>query len=261
MEAMIFRRSLWSELFVNPFYDALWLVPQVAETSAGYFETLRRRPSRAVPFVWHPMALEARAADLPHGGVYRPHDGPRRLAVLEPNVDVLKFCLYPTFIAERAFREAPEEIAFLHVLSAKTLATESPEFIGIMSQLDIVKAGRASFIDSQETPTFLSAYVDLVISHQWGLPLNYLYFEVCWQGYPLVHNASMCPEIGYFYPDNDLERGKNALLHALRAHDRDADAYRARQRRYIDSFLATNPALSAHYDALLFELVAQPPVA
>jgi hypothetical protein len=259
IEAMIFRRRLWDTIFCNQRYDALWVIPQVAETSQGFFETLRRREARVVPFVWHPMAIEARASGLAHGGEYRPTGAPKRLTVIEPNIDVLKFCLYPTLIAERAFREAPESIGFLHVLNATPLATEVPEFIGLMTLLDIVKAGKASFIGNLQTPQVLAELTDIVISHQWGLPLNYLYLEVCWQGYALVHNAHLCREIGYFYPDNDIEGGAQALRVAIETHDLAWEDYRDRQRGLIGRFLATNDDLIAAYDRLLFDLMGAAP--
>jgi hypothetical protein len=259
MEAMIFRRPLWTEIFCNQRYDAIWVIPQVADLSRGYFETLRRREARLAPFVWHPLALEAKVASLPNLGEYRPRLGPKRLSVMEPNRDVLKFCLYPIFIAERAFRQDPESISFLHVLSADDLATHVPEFIGVMMLLDIVRAGKASFIGMQENPDFLAAYTDIVISHQWGLPLNYFYLEACWQGYALIHNAELCREIGYYYPGNDLEAGVQAVRAALEGHDVAWEDYRHRQRRLIDRFLATNRDLIATYDRLLFDLMAADP--
>jgi hypothetical protein len=260
IQAMIFRRPLWTEIFCNQRYDALWVIPQVAETSLGFFETLRRRKAQIVPFVWHPASIEARSAGLAHGGEYRPQGVPKRLTVMEPNIDVLKFCLYPTFIAERVFREIPDRIGFLHVLSADSMARENPEFIGIMSLLEIVKAQKASFIGVHETPPFLANFTDIVISHQWGLALNYLYLEVCWQGYPLVHNGALCADLGYFYPDNDLDAGAAALRLAVETHDLAWEDYRLRQRGLIDRFLATNPDLIAAYDRLAFEVVSAPAV-
>jgi hypothetical protein len=260
IQAMIFRRPLWTEIFCNQRYDALWVIPQVAETSLGFFETLRRRKAQIVPFVWHPLSIEMRSAGLANGGEYRPRGVPRRLTVMEPNIDVLKFCLYPTFIAERVFREIPDSIGFLHVLSADSLARENPEFIGVMSLLEIVKAGKASFIGVHETPTFLADFTDIVISHQWGLALNYIYLEVAWQGYPLVHNGALCADLGYFYPGNDLEAGAAALRLAVETHDLAWEDYRDRQRSRIDRFLATNPDLVAAYDRLAFEVMESPAI-
>jgi len=101
MEAILFDRPLWGfDLFVNREYDDIWMVPQVANISGGYFTTLRRRPARIVPFVWDPVFLEQRAASLPGQGCYAPRPGPRRISVMEPNLDVVKFCLYPALIAD-----------------------------------------------------------------------------------------------------------------------------------------------------------------
>lgn len=48
-----------------------------------------------------------------------------------------------------------------------------------------------------QLPTFLSKVVDIVLSHQWGNPLNYLYFDVMYAGYPLVHNSPYL-QVHYF---------------------------------------------------------------
>ncbi|MGF6856516.1 DUF2827 family protein [Paraburkholderia sp. CI3] len=58
---------------------------------------------------------------------------------------------------------------------------------------------------------FLAQNTDIVISHQLENPLNYFYLEVRWQGYPLVHNAHLCADLGYYYRDNDVEEGRVGL--------------------------------------------------
>jgi hypothetical protein len=233
IEAMIFGRRMWDTLYVNRHFDELWMIPQIYAKNRGYLQTLRRSPAREVPFVWDPMAIETVNATREGGGLYRPGRSAKRLTVIEPNIDVLKFCLYPTFIAEAAFREAPESIEFLHVTSADRMATSCPEFIGVMRQLDIVQANRASFIGRVRTPDFLYEHTDVVISHQWGLPLNYFYLECCWLGYPMVHNAHLVSDLGYYYPEDDVEAGGQQLLRILREHDGVADAYLDRQRKAI----------------------------
>lgn len=257
IEAMIFRRPLWDTIFINPHYDEIWVIPQVAATSLEFFATLRRKRARTVPFVWDPMCLVAASRDLPHGGEYRPQGMAKRLTVIEPNINVMKFCLYPLLLAEQAFRQAPEAIAFLHVTNADSFVFDNREFVGLAQSLDIVKANKASFVGRFETPQFLAEHTDIVISHQWGLALNYLYLEVSWQGYPLVHNAHLCAELGYYYADNDIAMGAALLLKAIAAHDESWAAWRDEQRRLIERFLSTNPALAAAYDDLLFELIGE----
>lgn len=259
-QAIIFQIPGFQSPFINQRYDEVWVIPQVAETSFHYLKTLRRRPARVVPFVWDPMCIEERSKALPHGGEYRPHsNSAKRLSVIEANRDLLKFCLYPTFLAELAYRVAPDRIDFLHVTNADRFVRDDFGFVAMMTGLDIVKANKASFVGSYPTPDFLSEHTDIVVSHQWGLALNYMYLEVCWQGYGLVHNAHIVPDIGYYYHQNDLEEGARILVRVLEEHDKDWEGYRAQQRKLIGRFLATNREVSAAYDDLMFDLLAAPP--
>lgn len=256
MEAMIFQRHLYDSIYVNRDYDAIWVIPQVWDLNRGFFETLRRCPARQVPFVWDPMAIEAATHFLPHGGEYRPGEQGKRLTIIEPNIDVMKFCLYPIFIAERAFRQAPALVSFLHVANADRFVHDNREFAALMHELDLIQARKACFVGRVTTPFFLAEHTDVVISHQWGLPLNYLYLECCWQGYPLIHNAELIDDLGYYYAGHDLEAGTRILLDALRHHDSRWQDYRTEQRARIARFLADEPTLMARYDDLLFDLLA-----
>lgn len=259
MESVLFNKPMWGEnLFINQRYDDIWMIPQVANISQSYFEVLRRHPAQTVPFIWSPVFLDERAKAVPEGGVYRPHAGPRRLSVMEPNINVVKFCLYPALIAELAYRERPDDIALLQVTNAEHIARNSLEFIGLMNQLDIVRQHKAVFLGRHETPVFLAENTDIVISHQWENPLNYFYLEVCWQGYPLVHNATLCTDLGYYYESNDAEAGARRVVEAIEGHDAQAAAYRARQRQTIGRYLPDDRQLVAAYSVLLDKLTRRP---
>ncbi|RYF48315.1 MAG: DUF2827 domain-containing protein, partial [Comamonadaceae bacterium] len=259
MESILFDRPMWgSNLFINQRYDAVWVIPQVAGTSRSYFEVFRRQTATEVPFVWSPVLLEQRTRALPHAGIYQPHAGARRLSVLEPNINIVKFCLYPALIAEEAYRARPEAIALLQVTNADRIAKESMEFITLMNQLDIVRDQKAVFLGRHETPVFLAESTDIVVSHQLENPLNYLYLEVCWQGFPLVHNAHLCADLGYYYEGNDVRKGAAQLVEAIDGHDARAADYRAVQRERIARFLPEDPLLVARYAELLAGLFGQP---
>ncbi|UEP39827.1 DUF2827 domain-containing protein (plasmid) [Burkholderia ambifaria] len=251
MEAMLFSRSMCRSAFINPHYDQVWATPRVMETSAGFFRVLRRQTVREVPLVWDPMCLNERALDLPFAGEYRPRNAPMRVSIMEANIDVVKFCLYPLLIAELAYRSAPRKLGYVHVTNTEHLARANPEFVGVALHLDLVRDGKVSFVGRHDTPQFLSDYTDVVVSHQWGQALNYLYFDVCWNGYPLVHNARMCRDIGYFYRDNDLEDGAAQLENVMLGHNEIWREYLAYQRSAIQRFLATDKRLIEQYDQLL----------
>ncbi|WP_250470236.1 DUF2827 family protein, partial [Caballeronia sp. GAFFF2] len=108
-----------------------------------------------------------------------------------------------------------------------------------------------------DTPTFLAQNTDIVISHQWENPLNYFYLEVCWQGYPLVHNATLCPDLGYFYHANNLTEGASMVIEAIDCHDQHLAQYRHRQRSAISRFLPSDDKLVASYTELLESLMQQ----
>lgn len=256
MESMLFGKPLWGQnLFVNQRYDDIWMVPQVANISQPYFEVLRRTDARPVPFVWSPVFLDERTRALPDAGVYLPKTDPRRLSVMEPNINVVKFCLYPVLIAELAYRSRPEAIALLQVTNAERLAKENMEFITLMNQLDLVRQHKAVFLGRHETPVFLAQNTDIVISHQWENPLNYFYLETCWQGYPLVHNAHLCADLGYYYQGNDVSGASARVIEAIDTHDAQADSYRERQRSLIGRYLPGNAAATEVYDTLLLGLM------
>ncbi|WP_321798631.1 MULTISPECIES: DUF2827 family protein [unclassified Burkholderia] len=92
------------------------------------------------------------------------------------------------------------------------------------------------------------------IAHQWGLALNYFYFDVCLNGYPFVHNAHLCSDLGYYYPGQDVDEGARQLVRAIRHHDRGWEEYLACQRQCIGRFLSTDAKVIARYDELLLRV-------
>lgn len=257
MEKMVNGIECWtSGLLVNPHFDQIWCIPQVAEHSAPFLETLRRAPAFKVPFVWDPMFVEQRGKDFPNDGVYQPRgDKPKRLSVMEPNMNIVKTAIFPILIAERAYREAPNEIEFLYVTNGINWAKHSKDFNHLMSNMDIVHGHKATFIERYDTPQFLSTQTDIVISHQLLNPLNYFYFDTAWQGYPILHNAYLCEEIGYFYNQSDVGAAAQKLLWIMRNHDSIHEQYKANQRAELLKYTSKNPELVRQYDDLLAGLV------
>jgi hypothetical protein len=114
------------------------------------------------------------------------------------------------------------------------------------------------FLGRFDTPQFLSQMTDVVISHQIENALNYFYFDVCWQGYPLVHNAYMCSDLGYYYEGNNVKDGSRRLLEVLGTHDGSWQDYLARQRQVLNRYLPGSSQVTAEYERLLAALLEQP---
>jgi hypothetical protein len=123
-----------------------------------------------------------------------------------------------------------------------------------MNALDIVKDNKCSIESRYTTLPFMSDHADIIISHQWGNPLNYLYFDLAWMGWPIIHNAYLCKDVGYFYPDFKLNDGGNILETVINTHDSNIDKYLIDNRKAIDRFLSTNKELQEKYTNLVFNL-------
>ena len=74
---------------------------------------------------------------------------------------------------------------------------------------------------------FLAKHVEAIVTHHWENGLNYLYYEVLFGNYPLIHNSLFLRDYGYYYGDFDAEVGGQALVRAMREHDASLDQYRA----------------------------------
>ena len=270
-QAVISGAVLAGAPYYNPHFDALWLVPQVAELNAHYYRVLHRcERVSTVPFVWDPAPLERVCAPLPHGGLYAPKAGDyidtvggargARLTVLEPNREMLKTFLTPLLIAEQLYRRRPNQINAVRLMNLHHRRLHS-ELKGIVEATDLHRDGRLTIEGRFDTPWVLAYHTDVVVSHQWGNPLNYAYLEACWLGYPLIHNAVLCKDLGFYYPGHDVVQGALMLEKAIDLLGGNASArgeaahYCAYQRAAIARYLPASGQLQAEYDKLLNDLM------
>jgi len=162
--------------------------------------------------------------------------------------------MYPVLITEDLYRERPELIKKLKVTNT-TKIRKNKELIHLMMQLDIVKDGKATFEDRFPTPWFLSEHTDVVLSHQWENALNYAYLDAVYMKYPLVHNAQLFKDAGYYYNGFDISDGKDKLLYALTEHDNHLDEYDEKSKKIINKFNSDNPSVVKKYDILIKNLL------
>ena len=98
-------------------------------------------------------------------------------------------------------------------------------------------------------------YADVVFSWQWENNLNYLYFDVAWMGWPIIHNANLCKDVGYYYKTFDDEGACEALSDVVKKHNKDK-GYLDRMRNIIDRYTTNNKQLIIDYNNLLDDLIS-----
>jgi uncharacterized protein (DUF608 family) len=129
------------------------------------------------------------------------------------------------------------------------------KFNKLMKNLDLVKDHKCSIEARFNTLEIMSKIADIVVSHQWGNPLNYIYFDLAWLGYPIVHNARLCKDVGYYYDDFNYTDGSEILNEVIQTHDENIEAYIVKNRKNIEKYLSDNIILIAKYKALIFDVL------
>lgn len=244
-------------------YDEVWYIPQQDEANRGFYKTLYRTTSIIVPFIWHHKFLVESIVDVHKGFklgnykkdyTYQPKEK-KIIGVMEPNLNIVKFCLIPTMIAEECYRGeiGKEKIEKLRITNSGPVS-KNKEFLSMISTFDLYKDGKISAESRYQTAYMLTQYLDVVICHQILNPLNYLYLDVAFLEYPILHNAPMCKDIGYYYEGSDTVAGAKMLDWILENHDKNIEEYKERNRKALFRWSADNRKLIEDYDQLIWNL-------
>ncbi len=236
-------------------FDAIWVTPQHMHTCRSWYETIYQVPVHEVPQVWSPALIEASKAP---GWGYKPGKRPWRISILDPNNTVMKTSHWPMLIFERAFRESPERWAQCLVCNTEHFANHNDMFKSFALALSSASTPRRgggcsvmSFERRAPTAQHMAAHTDAVITHQWENDLNYLYYDVLYGGYPLIHNSEALQEYGYYYKSFDADDGASVLSHAYQNHDTGLRGYKDENARLFKALSPKSRALQEAHERLI----------
>jgi len=264
LENILFKDSPEDYPMYDKGIDEIWYVPQQHETNSGFYRTMYRCNVLPVPFIWDKKYLETSLKSVDasfEAGAYKkdsnydPTKEKKVIGIMEPNINIVKFCLIPTLIAEESYRGyvGNKKINDLMITNATKIATNK-EFMGMVRNLDLYKDGKITADARYQTAFVVSQHMDIVISHQVLNPLNYLYLDVAYMGYPVLHNAPLCKDIGYYYEGGDTRKAAKMLDHILLTHDDNVEEYTQRNRSLLERYAVDNKNLILSYDALIDNL-------
>jgi hypothetical protein len=236
-------------------YDEIWTLAEYEKTCKAFYEVAWRAPVRIVTHLWHPDMVERAVARHGGGFGYQPRDR-WRIGIFEPNICMVKTCHTPLLAAEAAYRIDPASVEAVRVFSTIPLKDERT-FIEFANSLDVVRHKLATFDGRVLIVDVMGRHVDAVISHHWENSQNYLWYEMLWGGYPLVHNSHLLGGCGYKYEDFDCESGALAYLKARKEHDLNLASYRAQSKRFLRTLDPTNPDNVLEYQCALLDVVGQ----
>lgn len=232
-------------------FDATWITPQHWRTNQSYSRLTRARQVYQVGQIWDPVILRQGISSINHHFFYK-----RRLnagvsiGVFEPNVNVVKTFHFPALVAEHLYRSRPDAVH--HVFATNTFhLREHPHFVDFCQSLDLVKSNKLTSENRFPVYQLLGQYVDTVVVHHWENGLNYLYYDVLYGGYPLVHNSEFLREVGYYYNAFDVADGARALQQAWESHDSEFDRYMASAHELLWAVNPDNPTLQRQHTQLI----------
>jgi len=245
-------------------HDETWMIPQQEYQNFDYFQTIYRQEDhqiKVVPFIWDSIFIDANNELLKKLGKKLPIYSPKlaadkKISVMEPNMNVVKYAIIPILIAEGFFRKAGlNSFKQIWIASGKKLLTNK-YFKGMLVKLDMVnqKEPIIKFIPRYPVTTMLAEETDVVLSHQWENPLNYSYLDALHFGYPVVHNADMIKDAGYYYEGFKIKEGTRQLDIAINKHDSNIEEYQRKSENVLNRYKSNNPKLVDTYRKLIENL-------
>jgi hypothetical protein len=263
-EKVLFGENQKNYIEYETTFDEVWYIPQQHETNFGFFKTVYRTEAVMVPFIWHHKFLLESVKEIERshsegkykkGYKYVPNKERKTIGIMEPNINVVKYALIPSLVVEECYRGeiGKEKINSLMITNAEKLKTNH-EFMGIVKTFDLYKDKRVSGEARYQTAFILTQHLDVLVCHQVLNPLNYLYMDAAFLGYPVLHNAPLCKDLGYYYEGSDTVGGAKQLDYILSEHDNNLVEYHERNDKVLQRYHADNEVLVETYDKMIYNL-------
>jgi len=246
--------------YIPPIIDEIWMVPQQEFHNKDFFEIKHKTRSRVVPFIWSSKFIDESIATLKkegHSTLFHEKEFSKwTFSSFEPNMSVLKNSIPLIYALEYAYIHYKEVKNKLDVFLVSNSINfhKNEDFINLVSTLELFQDKKLSFDGRYPIPYFLSKYTHAVISHQWGNALNYAYLDIVYLGYPLIHNAHICKDIGYYYEDWKLKSLSKGILQVITQHPKGKDTYMLNQRKIIERYTLKNKVMVEQYKKLILNL-------
>ncbi|MEH6552257.1 MAG: DUF2827 family protein [Pseudomonadales bacterium] len=227
--------------------DYVWASPHF-ENSFSYLEMLYSAPIRTAPFIW-----DSKFMGKPFGK--KDHQPKPNINVMEANLSLMKNALIPITIAETICRKDPGQFNQMLINGSEKLAKNEYFKKNILANMSWLSGHNKKILFGPRRDFEASFQKrDILLSHQWGCELNYLYLEALHKNIPLVHNSPRFKEVGYYYEGFDAKEGARACK--LAAQDKDITEYHRKAKRFIKQFASDNEANKQGYQALIEEALA-----
>tara|TARA_B100001093_G_scaffold519430_1_gene608433 strand:- start:324 stop:2051 length:1728 start_codon:yes stop_codon:yes gene_type:complete len=230
--------------------DQIWTIPPHESTNLDFFSYMdqNQRNVTVVPFVWDPMVVEQ--FKKAHNYSDWSQTESRIVGIFEPNMNIVKNLIYP-LVACSMFLDDGNKIDSIHSYCTRHLS-ENESLINLVKMGHPCLLSKIRALERWPLTYALNKEVDLVLSWQMANALNYLYLDAAWLGWPVVHNAHLCKDVGYYYPDNDMQEATRQMKKAFEEH---TSLHKDEQRLKLFRYTCKNERLKRDYQRMLDNLM------
>lgn len=223
-------------------YDQIWVTPQHTHTYGKWCKVMYRADTYEVPQVWSPHFAKAMEPHVMAEFGYKPGPKQWRFGVMDPNITVMKTLHMPVLVCEAAYRKNPEAVKHLYVLNASQYMEDKHVQL-FCHATRLQKDNKLSIEQRYISWYFLGHFCDAVVTHHWENGLNYLFWDVLYGKYPLIHNSQFMKKegLGYYYEDFNAESGGEAIMRMMAEHDANLETYHAASKKFLWSMDPSNP--------------------
>lgn len=195
-----------------------------------YIEILTRAPVKIIPYIWAPSILMANDGGFHLEKMKVQQKDFGKIGIVEPNINIVKNCMVPLAICEMTYNKRKDLVSEVYCFGSKILEKNNV-FLNYIRYLDINKDKIASYESRYPIyKMFKANLVNTIVSTQLYTEQNYVFLETLFYKRLLIHNSPMFKDVGYYYPEFNVDIGSEQLIHAIETFDQEknADSYEAK---------------------------------
>ena len=238
--------------------DAVWQLPKDAIFN-NMMSVIHRCPVHTVPYLWDPIFINQSIGEiadkkLKFGYKTKSLRNGAVISIFEPNISAVKMGVIPVMICENTYSNNPTLIKKVNFLNGIEMSTHAT-FFHLVNRSSLYQDNKLAI-----TPRDFFAHVmangsNVVVAHQLECTDNYAYLDALYGNYPLVHNSPTFRDVGYYYPDCDIDSGTEALIEAITGHDANLDSHSEANKKFINKFSPLNKNNIDNYAKALLSLI------
>jgi len=218
--------------------DEHWIIPSYT-FMIDYIKATRGSEGYIVPHLWSPLIInecyQAKYKKHWHELIYKPYVLSRKkidIIIMEPNLGYIKTSWIPIVVSEKLELSNSQMLNKVFVYNFPLHKGAHDMIIDFKVYDKIIKQNRLAIYDILEQCNKTDT-MPVFLSHHYKNSLNYLYYEILYYGYPLVHNSDNLDGCGYYYPENNIGKCVEVIISAYKQHNKQIDTYREKSLNYL----------------------------